>query len=93
MTADETPLQIAKRHVRQQKDLIAKQTAIFEALTAAGQSTELAKETLCTMKRTLALALSEVSRHSDRTLPAGQSCRGKVNSIVASAQGRRKLLP
>jgi hypothetical protein len=65
MTAGETPLQMAPRHVLEQESRIAKQQQIIERLSELGESTDLAEQVLETMERTLAITRSEVRRYSN----------------------------
>ena len=60
----ETPLQRAKRHVAVEKSLIRKQKALITASVQANQPTEIARQMLETMERTLSLYQQDLDRLS-----------------------------
>ena len=79
MVADETPLQVAQRHARQQEELIAKQRTMIERLAAVGVPTQVARDTLRTMERILALLRSNVARRSGRKILPGRQASPRLD--------------
>lgn len=64
MDMDETPLQMAKRHIAEQQALIENQRELIRRMEYAGQPTGIAQDMIRTMERTLQLYQQDLDRLS-----------------------------